>query len=240
MNRKLTLLVSIALVAATAAAAQPEEEEASHRDYQLRHLDVRVAEALFWEVCEPQVDSCQVLLAAGGALRVMAPRSVQRRMTRLLAERDALPPSQRLQLHLLSAGREPGEIPAALTAGPRQALEDLAAVLGYRRFDLLDSALVDTVQAARTNLAGPAGVVLDAALHVRTVTGLENEKIHVDLMLTVPGTDEQEPAAGGAKLRPGTLLSTSLSLNAGETVVVGTSRVDGGEEGLVLLLTALH
>lgn len=168
------------------------------------------------------------------ALSGLPPR---RRAVLLLSE---LEPSQRLQLHLLSAGREPGEVPAALTAGPRQALEDLAAVLGYRRFDLLDSALVDTVQAARTNLAGPAGVVLDASLHVRTVTGLENEKIHVDLKLTVPGTDEQEPAAGGAPLRPGTLLSTSLSLNAGETVVVGTSRVDGGEEGLVLLLTALR
>lgn len=239
MNKRTTLLVCIALAAATSAAAQPAEE-AGDRAYQLRHLDSRVAEALFWDLCDAERDRCAVHSATGGGLTVRAPQSIQRRMARLLAERDVLPPSQRLQLHLLVAGRDRGQIPEALTAGPRKALEDLAAVLGYRSFVLLDVALVETVESARTNLAGPGGVVLDAALRVRAVTGLENDKLHVDLSLTVPGAHEQAQAAGGEGFRPASLLNTSLSLDAGETVVVGTSRVDGGEEGLVLLLTALR
>jgi hypothetical protein len=239
MNKKTMLLVCIVLAAATSAAAQPGEETGV-RAYQLRVLDSRVAEALFWDLCDAERDACEVGSATGGGLTVRAPQSVQRRMARLLAERDVLPPSQRLQLHLLVAGRDRGQIPEALSAGPRKALEDLAAVLGYRSFVLLDSALVETVDAARTNLAGPGGRVLDASLRVRAVTGLENDKLHVDLSLIAHGAQEQGREAGGGPFRPGTLLNTSLSLDAGETVVVGTSRVDGGEEGLVLLLTALQ
>lgn len=238
MNKKTTLLVGIALAAATSAAAQPAEE-AGDRAYQLRHLDSRVAEALFWDLCDAERDGCKVHSATGGGLTVRAPQAVQRRMALLLAERDVLLPSQRLQLHLLVAGRDRGQIPEALNAGPRKALEDLAAVLGYQSFVLLDSALVVTVDSARANLAGPGGLILDATLRVRAVTGLENDKLLVDLSLVVPGRQEQAQAAGGGGFRPGSLLNTSLSLEAGETVVVGTSRVDGGDEGLVLLLTAL-
>jgi hypothetical protein len=239
VNPNKALFLCAALAAATVAAAQPAPESSS-RGYQLQHLDSRVAATLFWELCPPEAgDRCEVLDIAPHHFRALAPASVHREMTRLLAERDVLPGSQRLQLHLLTARREGQRLPADLTAGARRALEDLAAVLAYRSFDLLDSAVVETVDVARVNLAGPGGVVLDASLRLRAVTGLEGEKLHVDLSLVATGAAEQPAAERRPPFRPGPLLNTSLSLEAGETVVVGTSRLGGGVDGLVLLLTAL-
>jgi hypothetical protein len=230
---KKSLILCMALAVATAAGAQPEGN-APQRAYEFRHLDARVAEALFWQICEEEGDArCAVLNAAGRALVVRADLPVQRRMARLIAERDVLPASQRLQIHLLSATPGAAAIPERLGAEPRRALEDLAAVLGPRRFVLLDSGLVSIADVTTTRLAGPGGVLLDAKLRLREVSGLENDKLYVDVWLAVP-------ERSGADLRSGSLLETSLSLDAGETVVVGTSRVDGGEEGLVLLLTALR
>jgi hypothetical protein len=237
---KKILIVGLALAVATVAAAQPEAD-APVRRYDFRHLDAQIGEALFWEVCEEEGDArCVVLDAQGDVLQVRAGLAVQRRMARLIADRDLLPASQRLQIHLLSAAPGPAAIPERLGADARRALEDLAAVLGPRRFALLDSGLLEMAESASTHLAGPGGVLLDAGLRVRKVSGLDNEKLLVDVRLGVPGRGEQAPAEGAAYLRPGSLLETSLSLAAGETVVVGTSRVDGGEEGLVLLLTALR
>lgn len=236
---KKTLILSVALAAATTAAAQPEAA-APQRSYDFRHLDARVAEALFWEICDEEGDArCMVLNAEGDELVVRADLAVQRRMARLIAERDVLPASQRLQIHLLSASPGTAALPERLEGEPRRALEDLAAVLGPRRFTLLDSASIETTDMATTHLAGPGGVVLVAQLRVSEVTGIENDELHVVVRLSLPGG---QPAAAehAVTVRPGDLLQTSLSLRASETVVVGTSRLNGGDEGLVLLLTALR
>lgn len=234
---KKTLIVCLALAAAASAAAQ-NEPPAPQRSYDFRYLDARIAEALFWEICEEEGDAgCAVLNAAGGQLMVRAGLAVQRRMATLIAERDVLPASQRLQVHLLSVVPGAAAFPERLDGEPRRALEDLAAVLGPRRFALLDSGVVEVVEVATTRLAGPGGIHLDAKLRVRGVGGIDDDKLHVDVSLAVPAQMRPE---GAAPLPPGSVLETSLSLAAGETVVVGTSRIDGGDEGLVLLLTALR
>jgi hypothetical protein len=235
-----TLVLALALAAATAASAQPDAAPPP-RDYILQHLEGVTAEALFWDLCGAEHGSaCQVLQATDATLRVRAPNEVQRALARLLAERDVVPSSHRLQLHLLTAGRGEGALPPGLGEGPRRALQDLASVLGFGRFALLDSALVETTRDARTHLAGPDGLMLDAGLGVRQVAGLDDEKLLVELVLIAPGPGEQPEGRGQPPFRPGSLLQTSLSLSSGETVVVGSSRVNGGDEALVLLLTALQ
>ena len=236
---KKMLILCSALAAAATAAAQPEPA-APQRSYDFRHLDARVAEVLFWQVCDEEGEArCVVLNAEGDELVVRADLAVQRRMARLFAERDVLPVSQRLQLHVLGASPDTTALPDRLEGEPRRALEDFAAALGPRRFTLLDSASIETTDMATTHLAGPGGVVLVAQLRVREVTGVDGDELHVDVRLSLPG-GQPATAEGGVTVRPGDLLQTSLSLEAGETVVVGTSRLNGGEEGLVLLLTALR
>jgi hypothetical protein len=54
---------------------------------------------------------------------------------------------------------------------------------------------------------------------------------------------QHKPAGGGAKEGPGRrarpMIDTSFTMDVGETVVVGTSRVAGGDKALIALLTAV-
>lgn len=62
---------------------------------------------------------------------------------------------------------------------------------------------------------------------------------------SAPGAGDRKPAAGPppattpSPTLAESLLDTSFSLRRGETVVVGTSKLDGGNRALVVLLTAL-
>jgi hypothetical protein len=59
--------------------------------------------------------------------------------------------------------------------------------------------------------------------------------------LDAPAVLPDDPGgAEGARKRPRSqrLLATSFSMAVGETLVVGTSKLDGGDEALVVLLTA--
>ncbi len=49
------------------------------------------------------------------------------------------------------------------------------------------------------------------------------------------GGDKTAPVAPGRK----TLLSSSFAAEVGQTVVVGTSRLNGGDEAMIVLFTAL-
>ena len=49
------------------------------------------------------------------------------------------------------------------------------------------------------------------------------------------GEGEAEPFLGDSR----TVLSSQFGIDVGETVVVGTSRLNGGDSALVVLLTAL-
>ncbi|HEX2162627.1 MAG TPA: hypothetical protein VHM02_01620 [Thermoanaerobaculia bacterium] len=239
-NAPKILALTLALAAAGTGAAQPAEE-AQRREYVFQNLDATIAEALFWELCGAETsDRCRVLHASGSALHVMAPTAVQRRMASLVAERDALPPSYQLQVHLLSASRAPGEPPAALSAPARQALADLSSVLGYRRFELLDSGVVETVRSARVNLAGPAATRVGIVLELRDVSGLEDEKLVVQVGAVSEGNGRAGLPEGAPSIPASNLLETSLSLELGETAVVGTTRLAGADEALVLLLTAVR
>lgn len=233
-------LAALALVPTVAATAQAAEQPAN-REYVFEHLDAGIAEALFWELCDPATpELCRVVHAGSRELRVVATPSVQRKMARLVAERDAVPPSYQLQVHLLSASRQPGEPPAALSREARQALADLSSVLGYRRFELLDSGVVETVRNASLNLTGPAGARVKIGLELRGVSGLENDQLVVQVGAVSEGNGGAALPAGTPTIRPGHLLDTSLSLDLAETAVVGTTRLDGAAEALVLLLTAVR
>jgi hypothetical protein len=52
-------------------------------------------------------------------------------------------------------------------------------------------------------------------------------------------SEASKETQGRAPRAPRDLISTSFSLKKGETIVVGTSKIDGTDEALVVLLTAV-
>ena len=146
---------------------------------------------------------------------------------------------------MLAASKSgPNEL-SDLPANTRQAVEDVRQFLPFKSYRLLDTALVRTDRVARTTLTGPndrefrATFTLDGRhepgqLMVRTFELVE--KIEVPLAaLLAGGDDAPAPASPASK----TVLSSSFAAEIGQTVVVGTSRLNGGDEALMVLFTAL-
>lgn len=139
---------------------------------------------------------------------------------------------------LLLLGETQGAIqPDNISAPARKALADIKDFLPYKSYRVLDTQWV----AGSDNGNSSGGL-----------RGLDNENYEFQLRtfprntIAIPGTADaalsraqfrliSRPAANGA---PGVVLDNSFNISAGETVVVGTSRVQG-ERALVVLLTAV-
>lgn len=149
-----------------------------------------------------------------------------------------------IQISLLVASKTGASQLADLPANTRQAIEDVRQFLPFKSYRLLDTALVRTQRGARTMLTGPDNREFRAAfsfdgrhepgsLMVRSFELVE--KVDVPPELLIAGGGEKRPAATSSK----EVLSSSFSAAIGQTVVVGTSRLDGGDEALMVLFTAL-
>jgi len=220
--------------------------------YEIRFLDLHSAEQLAWDLCSFR-DSCRVTAQStddkgGGVLAVSADALTHERIVRELAKRDVAPKTQVFQLVLLTGSAKAGASPKDLSAGAQKALNDLKGFLPYKSYELLDSTLMPatrgTVSTAR--LVGRAGAAYGLRMGFRAGGSGADEKLFVDRFYLgeESGTTPIQPPAGpntgsGGHRAPRDLVNTSFSLKPGETIVVGTSRLDGSEDALVILLTAL-
>ena len=242
----LALLLPGSLRAETPAPRNPLEQQ--DVQYAIRYLDLHAAEVLAWDQCE-QKDRCRVmtLLPPGdsklkGHLGVRADAAVLEKISRALAKADGNPRGQSFQLLLLAAGGKARSGGPEIPANVQKALADLKGFLPFKGYELLDStwmrATQDRVTEAR--LIGRDGASYEATLLFRAPSSGD---LFVDgfRLKAEPFT----PASpGGVKeprnTRPGRdLIQTTFGIKTGETVVVGTSRVEDSDEALVVLLTAV-
>jgi hypothetical protein len=155
------------------------------------------------------------------------------------------PPTHLVQVSLLAASKTgPNEL-ADLPANTRQAIEDVRQFLPFKSYRLLDTALVRTQRSARTMLTGPDDREFRATF---SLSGQQKPgKLLVQSFDLVEKIEMPVPAAGGysegvappASPASKYLLSSSFAAEVGQTVVVGTSRLNGGDEALIVLFTAL-
>ena len=153
-------------------------------------------------------------------------------------------PTHLVQISLLAAAKTgPNEL-ADLPANTREAIEDVRQFLPYKSYRLLDTALLRAQRGARTSLTGPdnrdfsVAFTLDArnepgSLLVRAFD--LQEKVAPAPPAFATGGDKTTPVAPGNR----TILSSSFTAEIGQTVVVGTSRLNGGDEAMIVLFTAL-
>jgi hypothetical protein len=133
-------------------------------------------------------------------------------------------------LVLLLAQNTQGSSPANLPGGAAKALKDAATFLPFKSYALLDSALVrgarpsSDMQAIR--LQGPDGDEYVAYLSSGPTYPAKDGEWFVHIKLVAPVGDR-------------TILTTGFSMQIGETVVVGTSKVKGQDQAVVVLLSAL-
>lgn len=243
-RHRFALALPLLLLAGAAGAAQDPGGAAAGRSqnkFEIHYLDIHAAEALAWEQC-PDKLLCAVRgetyggdATSRGALFVYADGAAQARIAQALAREDAVPQTQSFQVSFLAAGKEGGPNPE-LSAGAQKALADLKGLLPFKSYRLLDTAWLRTTQTASVRLAGPDGHAFEVWLRFRS-SGLGKDR---NLLVDGFRLTERFPNEPTKQVRPPQeLISTSFGLKVGETIVVGTSKVDGSDDALIVLLTAV-
>lgn len=168
-----------------------------------------------------------------------------------LAAAQEPPVTRVIQLVLLEGSREPVAETGPIPDNVRPALEDAAQILPFRSYRLLDVAVVSSDRVAEATMHGPAGTTVAVRAGFRPPAGSTGggarlqvhdfEVVRVDRSAgstaDEPGDRETKPAYS---VRTEELIRTSFSATVGRTVVVGTSRLNGGDRALIVLFTALE
>lgn len=237
-TRNATPFLRRALGAATlivALAAPAAAGDAYGRVHQIHTLDSRVAESLVWDICKSSDSSgerCAVQQATPSSITVFGTDEVHAAVVRMLLEKDVrLPDALRFQVTLVEAAISNGGKPDKLPANVERALAAVSELLPFKVFRILDTGLVTTTRVARTNFEDPEGNPYYVELRYRSaLTRGSALELSVDI--------EVNGRKSGAMPEGEPLLSSVVTLDAGETVVAGTSRGAAGK-ALMVLLTAL-
>lgn len=231
---------------------RPERKTIGYTNrYEIRFLGPHAAETLAWDQCAAEkTTECTVRVAteregekiATTVLEVFAPREVHERISRALARQDIGPETQTFYVVLLAASPKPSGTPANLSPAANKALQDLQGFLPYRGYQVLDTALLRGTREMTGRLVGPDGVGYRLELWFQQPGGPESKSLYVQsFQLAEEGPVPVGKAAADGRRDsrpPRQLIRTSFTTQKGETLVVGTSRLDGGDDALVLLLTA--
>lgn len=236
-----TLMVSYAPVAAAQEGGTNARQERVLRVYNPRFLHPDNAMALAFQVCGDD-DRCVVESMGSQGILLRAVAQVHAEYEMLLAERDMPPATQEFRVILLRADQS-GNMPE-VSADAGAALEDLREMLPYTGFEMIDSGWIRTSGSGSTTLgeAGSFRVQLNFAGDPRQDKALlirEFELAHSQVFWESIQGEDGDSTPRAHLTDPKSVLSSQFGINVGETVVVGTSRTNGGNEALVVLLTAL-
>jgi hypothetical protein len=241
-------LAALLLVPGPLAAAQQAEAPASPQTsvrYEVRFLDLHAAEVLAWDQC-PQKEQCRVATIPGdssarrGYLEVLADRAVQEKISRALAQADSGPRTQNLQILLLSAAMKPSATPGPdIPENAQKAVADLKKFLPFKSYQLVDAAWLSATegQAAQARLNGSGGAAYQVRMRFRMTGDRNAPTLYMDHFEL--GQEMVVQMKEGPNFSNRDLIQTTFSLKEGETIVVGSSKADGADGALVVLLTAV-
>jgi len=180
-------------------------------------------------------------VAPRARLAAEAELAVARRMAELAPTPggDANRSTQGFQVTLLLASVS-GESSPDLPKAARQAVEGLRDFLPYKSYKVLDFAWVRTAGISQTQVKGPDDRAFNVMIRYDDPEANEG-KIFIRNFSLEDAKDATSYSSDAAVLLRSSnrLISTSFGMEIGETVVVGTSRLNGDGKALVVLLTAI-
>ena len=181
-----------------------------------------------------------------------------------VAAQPEVPDTKLVQINLLAASKAGSDDLSDLPANTRKAIEDIKDFLPFKSYRILDTSLVRVLVPAQGKSRGPSKTYMrgpdDSKLEVMIAMteGETAAEVYVGRFEVSPSvmdrlrpmtlTPEQQNQVdtGGPVLAPradlldtGSLISTSFTAEVGQTVVVGSSRLHGGDDALLVLFTAL-
>ena len=231
------LIATALTLAAFPAAATAQEDTRAVRVYTPKFLHPDNAAALALQVCGSD-NRCSIESMGNQGIVLRTTPEIHAEYAALLTSRDVPPPTQEFRVILLRANRS-GAMPD-VPADAHDALEDLRDILSYTGFEMIDSAWLRTSRSGSTSLgeAGSFRVELSFVGNPSQDDALLMEAFqlsHSRVDYYEDDEGQRRPVLGDSRY----VLGSEFGINVGETVVVGTSRLNGGDEALVVLLTAL-
>lgn len=251
--RRAVLVVGVCLTivgvgSAPMSVAQEVREQESetkdspyHTTFRFDHLEASAAQMLVLEYCaQRDEEACRLITYSthgqGGDVTVAGSPGTLASIGREIAARDALGSTQRFQVAVVEASMAGSRQLEGLSEGAQRALLDAARLLPYEGLAVRGVAVIETADTASTKVSGPAGLEYQMYLKMNPVVTLDEIRIEVH-EFTLHRTRQRGP--DGEDVDPKDLLRTSFQLDSGETVVVGTSRLNGGDSALAVLVTAV-
>jgi hypothetical protein len=138
----------------------------------------------------------------------------------------------------LVVGSALGEIKEGEAPFDDPVIKELKNLLMYKNFIILDANFIRTIDGERAQITlGKDGEFeLDVLPRFRKegteeTIGLDLRFLHIKQLALAPGQTPPPPTQNRV------LISTSLSIKSGEKTVVGVSKLDGGDKGLILILS---
>jgi len=116
-------------------------------------------------------------------------------------------------------------------------IAELKKLLRYKSFTLLDSNLIRTLNQGRAEINLGRDTEFDLELRPRFIQEEKNRLIQMEVRLRRIDREIQTPAPGQNPVRVTTLIDTQLTMKSGEKTVVGVSKLNGGDKGLILILS---
>ena len=231
--------LTLAVLATSAAVGAGGDPEVTSRLYRIHYLNVKEAELLIRQKCLTLGKrDCDTRMRLN-YVEFFSDEEAQAEVAALLKEKDVPPATQVFQVTLVVADNS-GEASPALPAGAQRAMDDLLGFLPFRSFRVLDSGMMRTSEQARLTLGGDLGYRAELVFRGDPtsgkplfIEGFQLEQSYIRYVPSQPGL----PAEREEVHRD--VMASSFSMEVGETVVVGTSKLDGGDQALVVLLTAV-
>jgi hypothetical protein len=150
------------------------------------------------------------------------------------------PVSHMFQVVLLIGSNEPDGDTGDVPMNAQQALEDIQNFLPYKSYKMLDVGLFRSDGRYSGMLNGPEGNDFRISFRFGTQGNGKSKTLFVNAFdLTDVTPSSKQVRLGGAPEVTRELLQASFSATVGETVVVGTSKLNGTGNALLVLFTAI-
>jgi len=238
MTKKgMTALAVIILLAASMAGAQ-ESEDRPMREEIIKLNYVGVREAHVQSLLIPFI-SREGRMHFSESQNMISLRDYPENVEKILAfiKKIDVKPADLLftvQLILASSG---DDIRTDAALAEDAVIKELKSFLKYRNFALLDTSLVRALDRHRSSLIlGSKEAEFRLQIvpeHIRDAEG-DVLRLQVELDQRIPSPTKEGVAPG---VMGKTLIESHLSLKPGEKTVVGVSKMDGGDKGLILIIS---
>jgi len=153
-------------------------------------------------------------------------------------------PSYLFQIALLVGSQEGSSSLDDLPQNARKAIEDIRGFLSFKSYRLIDVAILRSNGVGRGLVNGPDGQDYEIRFHFSSDPAsnqllMRSFRLSRQAQISPTALRGLDTGEAPSPQPDRDMISTSFSVGANETIVVGSSKLDGDGQALIVLLTAI-